>query len=281
MELLKNSYAAPFETLNFKNDPAAAARHINAWVEEQTRQRIRDLVPEPALTRLTRLLLVNAVYLKTPWANPFEIEATKPGSFFVNGTSEVQVPMMHQTDELLFAEGKGFVAVNLGLTYSLRFLIFLPANRTGLRELEQQVSPDLIAGKLKWERREVILSMPRFKLEPPALSLSAALQSLGMKTAFDIPLRSANFDRMAARHDDEYLAISDVFHKTFLNLDEKGIEAAAATAVAVEGLASVMKPPKPVEVRVEHPFLFAITTQATRELNQPVCLFLGHITDPR
>ena len=280
LSLLNDSYAAPFEPMDFKKDSALAARQINAWVETQTRQRIRNLVSEGALNELTRLVLVNAIYLKAPWDKPFEISATKPGPFYLNGSQRIDVPTMNKRHELPFAQGDGFVAVSLPLTYPLHFQIFLPAKRDGLARLEKQLSSDMLEGKIKWERRDVTLFLPRFKLEPPVLSLSAALQALGMKTAFDIPPRSANFDRIAPRRPDDYLAISDVFHKTFLNLDEKGIEAAAATAMTFATL-GIHEPAKPAELRVDHPFLFTIVTQSTPESSGTTCLFLGHVTDPR
>jgi len=102
-----------------------------------------------------------------------------------------------------------------------------------------------------------------------------------MKTAFDVPPRSANFDRIAPRRPGDYLFISDVFHKTFLNLDEKGIEAAAATAIMGGAAGGIHEAPKPVEVRVDRPFLFAIVTQSRPESSGATCLFLGHVTDPR
>ena len=199
----------------------------------------------------------------------------------MNGSQGVDVPTMNKRRELPFAQGDGFVAVSLPLTYPLQFQIFLPAKRDGLAQLEEQLSSDMLAGKIRWERRDVTLSLPRFKLEPPVLSLSAALQALGMKTAFDIPPGSANFDRIAPRRPEDYLAISAVFHKTFLNLDEKGIEAAAATAIMAVAAGGIQEAPKPVEVRVDHPFLFAIVTQSRPESSGTTCLFLGHVTDPR
>jgi serpin B len=278
LTLVNDSYGASFEALDFKKDPALAARHINAWVEAQTQQRIRNLVAERALNELTRLVLVNAIYLKAPWHQPFHISATKPGPFYVNGTQRVDVSMMNRRQELPFAQGDGFVAVDLPLANPLQFQIFLPAKPDGLAQLEKQLSPDLLAGKIRWERRDVTLFLPRFKLEPPVLSLNVALQVLGMKSAFDIPLGSANFDRMAPRRSGGYLAISDVFHKTFLNLDEKGVEAAAASGVigVAKGEAR-----KPVEVRVDHPFLFSIVAQSSDSSSGATCLFLGHVTDPR
>ena len=113
--------------------------------------------------------------------------------------------------------------------------------------------------------------MPRLKLEPPVLPLGQTLQTLGMKTAFDKPLRSANFDRMAPRRPDDYLALSEVFHKTFLKLDEKGTEAAAATGLQAVA-AGIHEPKKAIEVKVDHPFLFAIQHRSTG-----ACLFLGRV----
>jgi serpin B len=118
-------------------------------------------------------------------------------------------------------------------------------------------------------------SSPKFKLEPPTVSLGSARQGLGMKSAFDIPRRSANFEHIAPRRPGGYLYISDVFHKTFLNLNEKGVEAAAATAVHMM-THGIHEPAKPVEMRVDHPFLFAIVHAPSW-----TCLFLGHETDPR
>ena len=111
-------------------------------------------------------------------------------------------------------------------------------------------------------------------MEPPLLQLGETLRSLGMTTAFDVPEGTANFDRMATRKPEDNLFISEVFHKTFLTLDEQGTEAAAATAVAV-AVAGRSTPPPSIEVRVDHPFLFAIQHRPSG-----ACLFLGRMTDP-
>jgi serpin B len=141
--------------------------------------------------------------------------------------------------------------------------------------LEKNLSPDVLGGKVKWEARDVTLYLPKFKLELPMLPLAGALQTLGMRNAFDQPPGSANFNRIAPRRPDDYLKISEVFHKTFLSLDEKGTEAAAATAFHVITM-GIHEPAKPVEVKVDHPFLFAIQHQPSG-----ACLFLGHVNDPR
>jgi serpin B len=117
--------------------------------------------------------------------------------------------------------------------------------------------------------------MPKFKIEPPLIPLGQTLQALGMKSAFDKPQGSANFERIAPRRPNDHLALTEVYHKTFLKLDEDGTEAAAATAMDFATL-GLHEPPKPVTVNVDHPFIFAVRHQPSGAI-----LFLGHITDPR
>jgi serine protease inhibitor len=157
----------------------------------------------------------------------------------------------------------------------LQFVVILPDEPTGLAALEKQLTPKLLAEFAHTPVEKVVLHLPKFRLEPPTMALADHLQALGMKTAFDNPKHSANFDRMAPRQPSDYLYIGNVYHKTFLALDEKGTEAAAATAVAMmAGAAMPLK--KPPEVRVDHPFIFAI-----QHVPSGACLFLGRVTDPR
>jgi serpin B len=120
------------------------------------------------------------------------------------------------------------------------------------------------------------LYLPKFKFEPPTLNLGSTLQMLGMKTAFDQPPGSANFDRMAPRRPNDYLAISEVFHKTFIAVDEQGTEAAAATAIVAVYAASILNAPKPLEVKIDRPFIYGI-----QHVPSGTCLFIGRVTDPR
>ena len=275
LDLVKNDYHAPLEPLNFAQHPDQATQKINSWVEEATHQRIRDLIPKDALDQTTRLVLVNAIYLKAAWAQEFAKSATQPAAFLTGGTTDV--PTMHLTSRLGYAKRNGYTAVTLPyIGGDLQFLILLPDQPNGLPGLEAKLDATALSGCAALEPHKIILSLPKFKMEPPTLALSAALQSLGMKSAFDIPPRSANFDRMAQRTPDRYLYISQVFHKTFLSLDENGTEAAAATAVAMMMMSAMPAPePPPIEVRVDHPFLFAIQHRSSG-----ACLFLGRMTDP-
>lgn len=268
-DLLKTNYSAPLESVDFASNPSDAAKTINNWVEQQTRNRIQNLVPPNAITLEARLVLANAVYMKAPWETPFEASATKPLPFHVAGSAAAaDVPTMSIEESFGYMKFKGFTAVSIPYKGDeLQLLILLPNATNGLAELESKV---INLGKCaELPRREVKLYLPKFKMEL-GISLQGTLEQLGMNTAFD-PFK-ANFDRIS-----EYdtLFISAVFHKTFLILDEEGTEAAAATAI-IMGKGIPPPPPKTVEVRVDHPFMFAIQHRASG-----ACLFLGHVVDPR
>jgi len=278
LALVKQNFGGAFEPLDFVADPAAATQRINKWVADQTRDRIRDLIPEGALDNTTRLVLANALYLKAPWANEFSQNATQPEPFFVRGAL-VDVPMMRKTDKNFgYTRREGFTVVSVPYAGDeLQFLVLLPDEIDGLHGLESKLSGDMLAGFAKLQKRDVDLHLPKFKLEPPTITLAKQFETLGMKTAFDQPKGSANFDKIAPRTPSDYLYISQIFHKTFIAVDEKGTEAAAATAVAMlAGSALRSPPPPPIEVKVDRPFVYAI-----QHVPSGVCLFIGRVTDPR
>ena len=278
LDLVKGSYAAPLQAMDFVSKAQHERLAINAWVEEQTRKRIRDLIPSGGLDRETRLVLVNAIYMKAPWSEPFHDTSTQPLPFAVMGTGAQKVPTMHRLGNIGYAKRDAYQVVTLAYTGGgLQLLVLLPDAKDGLAALEAKLTPDVLRGCAKPGTAEVDLYLPKFKLEPPVLRMSEVLRKLGMLTAFDVPHGTANFDRMAPRKPNDYLYISEVFHKTFIALDEKGTEAAAATAVAMARATAIMlDKPKPIEVHVDRPFLFAIQHVASG-----ACLFLGRITDPR
>lgn len=250
---------------------------INQWVSQQTRERIRDVIPPGGLDEQTRLALVNAVWLKAPWAHEFSKYATKPGSFFVGGKEEAKVPTMQTQRPLGFMRGQGFSAVTIPYVgEELQLLILLPDKNASLASVEKILTPRMLAECAKSAQTEVILHLPKFKIEPVGIPLGKDLQALGMKTAFDQPKGSANFDRMAPRKPDDYLLIGGVFHKAFIEVDEMGTEASAATALIVACTFGIVERPKPVEMKVDRPFLFAIQHRASG-----ACLFLGRVVDPR
>jgi serpin B len=275
LTLMKDTHDAPFKPMNFKKDTAGATKEINAWVEKQTHGRLQDLIPSAALNDLTRLVLVNAIYLKAPWADPFSAEATKPQPFRVNGAKKQNVPMMLAKRKFGYAKHSGFQVVAVPYVYELQFLILLPDAIAGLAKLEEKLTPELLDECSQLDRREVILQLPRFKLPAQTMPLSQILKSLGMKTAFQ-PVE-ANFDRIAPRTPSDNLSISGIFHMTFLSLDEEGTEAAAATGFELMTIGiGTEKPPRRIAVKVDRPFLFAIQHRSSG-----ACLFLGRVTDPR
>jgi serine protease inhibitor len=277
LSLVKQNFGGAFEPLDFVADPAAATQRINKWVADQTRDRIRDLIPGGALDKTTRLVLANALYLKAPWANEFSQNATQSEPFFI-GSAPVNVPMMRKTANFGYARREGFTVVTIPYAGNdLQFVVLLPDEINGLHELESKLNADVLASCAKLEKREVDLHLPKFKIELPTITLAKQFEALGMKTAFNQPKGSANFDKIAPRTPDDYLYISQIFHKTFIAVDEKGTEAAAATAVAMMAATGLAAPkPTPVEVKVDRPFVYAI-----QHVPSGVCLFLGRVTDPR
>ena len=184
---------------------------------------------------------------------------------------------MRQQEKFGYRKYQGFCAVTLPyVPRDIQFLILLPDATNGLVALEASLTPYLFTRVAQQSEQEMVLYLPRFKLEPPMLPLGKELKTLGMKSAFDQPAGSANFDRIAPRRPEDYLYISEVFHESFIKLDEEGTEAAAATAVGMPAAVGIHEPVTPIEVKVDLPFLFAIQHRPSG-----ACLFLGRVTDPR
>lgn len=278
LTLMRDGFAAPFAPLDFRINYERSRLTINAWVEEQTRQKITDLLPAGALDESTRLVLVNALYLKAPWETPFEKTLTTPRAFRLASGASPQVPTMQRTGTMGYALDDGFTVVTLDyLGGGLQFVLALPAEGQAIDAAAARVTPSHFSRWAKLgdtSRQNVALSLPRFKVKGSTLALGQALRALGMKNAFDEPRGSANFEGIAPRRPDEYLAMSEVYHQTYVALDEEGTEAAAATAVVIVGVTSL--PPPAIEVRVDRPFLFALQHRASG-----TCLFLGRIMDPQ
>jgi serpin B len=272
LTLVKDNYGASPEQLDFAGAPEGARLRINQWAEDNTKGKILDLIPPDIDLKNIRLALANSVYLRSPWSKPFEASATKPEPFFVHVGEGVPVLTMRKEAPLGYKHYDGFTALTLSYEgRKLQFLILLPDQRDGLSALEDKVTPALLAECAKLPPSEVVVHLPKFKLAPPSISLGDQLQQLGMKNAFS---PNANFDRITTP---SVLYIKYVFHKAFLSLDEQGTEAAAATVVLMaRKLAVIVKAQCPIEVRVDHPFIFAIQHVPSGE-----CLFLGRVTDPR
>ncbi|MBI2518424.1 MAG: serpin family protein [Opitutae bacterium] len=278
LQTVADNFGAGVGEVDYRRATESVRREINSWVSEQTHERIPELIPEGKLRADARLTLVNALYLKAPWKDPFEAESTKPLPFHLAKGDSVDIPTMHQLTGYRYAHRKGCTIV--GLPYGmgdLQLVLFVPDQIDGLTKLERTLTVADLEATARMDFRAVSLFLPKFKISPGTMTLSSVLQALGLKTAFDQPRGSANFDGMAPRKPDDYLAIDEVVHQTWLALDEKGTEAAAATAVVMlSGFAASERPKPPVEVRADRPFLFAI-----QHIESGACLFLGRVTDPR
>jgi serpin B len=266
LEALAARFDAGLRLVDYVGDTETARRTINTWVGERTEQRIPELLVPGVLTGDTRLTLVNAIYLKAPWRTPFAAEATGAAPFTRGDGTVVDVPTMSTTTGLRYAAGPGWRAVELPyLGGALAFTVIVPDDLAAFEATLDAAALDALTAAL--EDRTVSLSLPRFGMETKA-SLADALRALGMPIAFD---RSrADFSGITAA---EQLVIADVIHQANIDVDEKGTEAAAATAVVMETTSAPAE--EPVTVRADRPFLFLL-----RDLPTGAVLFLGRVSDP-
>ncbi|MGA2159010.1 MAG: serpin family protein [Dehalococcoidia bacterium] len=266
LDLLAQDYGAGMRLMDFRNDPDGSRQTINKWVADQTKDKIQDLIPPGAIDTMTRLVLTNAIYFNAAWATAFDKGATKDDKFYLNDGSSVNVPMMHESESLGYAEGSGYKAVELPYSGNeLSMVIFLPDIGT-FNQFESAFAADKYNGIIQsLSGKQVALTMPRFKYDSQ-FSLNKALSDMGMPVAFT---GDADFSGMTGNRD---LSISDVIHKAYVAVDESGTEAAAATAVIMRLTAM---PLSPAEVKVDHPFIFVI-----RDIQTGTVLFIGRVLNP-
>ncbi|MEZ0310604.1 MAG: serpin family protein [Myxococcota bacterium] len=267
---LTDRYGAPLETLDFKSAVEPSRVAINKWVSDQTEKKIEELIPAGTIPADTKLVITNAVYFKGQWSKQFETQATRPEAFHAPDGSK-QVPMMHQLDRFRVARIDN--GLMLEMPYgegALAMDIVLPTARDGLAEVEKRFAAGAFDGWLaRLEHRRVDVAMPSFKTKV-SLELAKVLEAMGMKRAFKYP--DADFSGMDGTHE---LFISKVMHQAFVAVDEKGTEAAAATAVMME--AGAARPTdEPVKFRADHPFMVVI-----RDTRNGEALFVGRILDPK
>jgi len=260
-------YGAGLEEVDYVRAAEAARLRINAWVAEQTQQKIKDLIPPNVLDDMTRLVLTNAIYFKAAWASPFEEKQTSPGDFQLGDGKTVKVPMMRQKWRTTFADLGDFAMVKLPYEHGEQsMLVMLPKKSDGLPALEKQLTADNLA---RWTAQlrdhRVDLMLPKFKVTAE-FQLNDVLKEMGMRDAFIFG--KANFSGMATR---ELLYITAVLHKAFVDVNEAGTEAAAATAVVV-GTRSL---PPAATFHADRPFLFLI-----RDETSGTILFLGRVVNP-
>ena len=264
LEAVASRYGAGLRLVDYATATEQARKAINGWVDGQTERRIPEMLVPGILTTATRLTLVNAIYLKAPWLTPFPAETTKAGSFARADGSSVAVPMMATTASMRYAAGTGWRAVEIPyIGGSLAMTIIVPDD---LATFEQALTPDRLTSiSTGLADAEVSLTLPRFSIETKA-ELADVLATLGMPSAFS---DRADFSGITTA---EQLVISNVIHQANIDVDEKGTEAAAATAVVLRATAM---PAEPVTLSVDRPFLFAL-----RDVPTGAILFLGRVADP-
>uniref|UniRef100_A0A8C0G286 Serpin B6 n=1 Tax=Chelonoidis abingdonii TaxID=106734 RepID=A0A8C0G286_CHEAB len=261
-------YYAELEQLDFSRAAEDSRKHINSWVEEKTEGKIQNLLAQGVVDSMTRLVLVNAIYFKGNWATQFNKDCTVERQFKINKmmSKEAKYNMSYLTD---------FQTKILDLPYvdnETSMIILLPDeiqdNSTGLEQLEKELTYEKL---IQWinpemmDYSEVEVSLPRFKLEQ-AYDLKPVLKSMGMADAFDS--EKVDLSGMSASND---LVLSEVVHKSFVEVNEEGTEAAAATALVFRMLCARIVP----RFTADHPFLFFIRHNKTGNI-----LFYGRFCSP-
>lgn len=269
LDLVENNYHAALREVDFDRATEEARKTINQWVEDQTREKIKDLLKPGAIERGTTLILTNAIYFKGQWLLQFKEERTKDEPFTLLDGKEIDVPMMYQTDRFGYAEDDDVQVLELPYTGDdLSMVILLPKEKGGIGEIEKMLTVEKLDGWLAdLRKRNVVVAVPRFKMTRE-FSLGNVLKSMGMPLAFS---GQADFSGMTGSRD---LFISAVIHKAFVEVNEEGTEAAAATAVTMMRTAIPARP-DPV-FRADHPFIFMI-----RDVNSGAILFLGRVMNPQ
>jgi serpin B len=266
-------YSAGFKEVDY-NDAAVreqTRQRINAWTAENTGNRINDLIMPEVLKAGTRLVLTNAIYFKGMWGSPFDTKLTREGPFNVAPREPVRVPMMNQTGKFKYAEDKDAQILEMPYSGGLAMVIVLPRSFDKIGDVREALTRDLDSRFARLSEKQVHVTLPRFKMEKE-FTLNEPLIALGMVDAFEAS--SADFSGMTTNPAGLY--ISKVIHKAFIEVNEEGTEAAAATAVRMNVSAAVTVRQDTTYFIADRPFFFLI-----RDTRTGAILFMGRLSDPR
>ena len=268
LRLLDHDYGARLHEVDYLHDTEGARRDINNWVGKETHDKICELIQPGALSALTRLVLGNAIYFKGTWTTAFDQKLTQDAPFYLSRDRQATVPMMNRTGEYGYAETEDVQALKLPYVGGeLSMVILLPTRIDGLAEMEKSLTAEPLARWLSaLHEQKVVVLIPRYKLET-GFELSKTLEEMGMTDAFS---GAADFSGMSSRKD---LFISHVIHKAFVEVNEEGTEAAAATGVVMRPM--MVRRNQPPIFRADHPFVFLI-----RQEQSGAILFLGRLSHP-
>ena len=262
-------YGSVFESINFGNAVRASAT-INTWVKEKTREKITNIVNSSMFSSNTCLAILNAIYFKGTWVKPFKKSSTTPQPFHINENNTASVDMMQQVNTFNHMQNAMLQMVELPYKGDrVSMFIILPQEKGMLGNIEESLNEAVLNNAMKQlDQKRVDVRLPKFKIESE-YDLKDVLKCLGMLRAFDRD--KADFSGIAA---DREMYISDVVHKAYIETDEQGTEAAAATAViATERCMS--KPDKSVLFNANEPFVFFMRDKLTK-----ATLFMGKVNNP-
>ncbi len=265
LDTLATNYGSGVNLADFKGNPEGARQTINTWVLDQTEQRIKDLMPPGSVDPSTRLVLANAIYFKADWAQKFSKESTSKGPFTLSSGTKADADFMHQHSSFPYANVDGVEALELPYVGNrVSMVIFAPP--AGSFAQFQSGLDARRAGALidALKVSQMALSMPKFSFSTTT-PMADALGALGIRSVFS--LNSADLSGIDGQRD---LFVSGVFHKAFVAVDEKGTEAAAATAIGLAGASLA-----PLTVSIDRPFIFLIRDKETGAV-----LFIGRVVDP-
>jgi len=265
-DLTDRYYGGGFHKVDFVKQTEETRKQINRWIEERTEKKTKNLIARGDIDQLTRLVLTNAIYFKGKWASQFKKSDTKPMPFYITSEKTVQAPMMYQEGEFPYFENENLQMLELSYSQNeLSMIILLPVKRDGLAELKHHLTEKTLNQWLVHLReRKIKVYMPRFKLKTK-YHLARDLAAMGMPDAFS---NKADFSGMTGKKD---LKISKVIHQAYVEVNEEGSEAAAATAVTMQ-LKAVMFHSI---FRADHPFVFMIIHKKTGSI-----LFMGKVVNP-
>ncbi len=272
LALMKKYYGVDITYLNYKKDAEAARLIINKWVEDKTNNKIKDLLKPGILTDLTRLVLTNAIYFKGDWKKEFNDDATYEATFFLDKDKEIKADRMNMTQEAVKYMENDMLSM-LELPYSedkMSMVFILPKEKDGIADLEKNFN---YKNYNSWYKnmysQKVIIGIPKFKIDF-YVDLSKVLEAMGMEESFS---DNADFSGITGYKD---LKIDKVVHKAFIEVNESGTEAAAATAVIMIEKSSTANPKPPTRFIADHPFIYLIKDNKTGAI-----LFMGKVVNPK
>jgi serine protease inhibitor len=274
LSINERCYGAGLNVVDFSKDTEGARQAINASIAKATQDKIKELIKAGILTPDTKLVLTNAIYFKSDWDAKFNKAMTKEDSFTLLKGEPIKTTMMHKRSSYKYAEAEDSQIIELPYVVSstLSMVVFLPKQIDGITDCEKAFNIKNVEHRLsKLKPEDVKIYMPKFKMDY-GCELQETLGRMGMADAFDA--KKADLSGMS--DEKPGLFIAKVIHQAFIDVNEEGTEAAAATGVVVAPTGRAVEPSKPIEFRADHPFIFMIRDMTTGSI-----LFIGRLMDPR